>query len=237
MAAKPTWAKKATAFTPDCRDREDRHLCKPLRIPSPDGKNIVEVYYENEKDGMRFGYLRLISPGYPPRVTAAPASNGDVELLWAPDSKAFFINGGWGSAISGFYVYVYRVDTPEFEALDITHKAMLDMVKSFPPCKALMADAADCKKMETDPEYYNMTGIDWADSSSIIVMSEVLCSSRVGGIMCRIMGYQLAVPSGKILARITARELKQKWQKSMAWQLRIPEPAEYEPKPDKKHEK
>jgi len=182
--------------------------------------------------------LRLNTPGHPPRTTDAPASNGDLELLWSPDSKSFFINGGFGSAISGFYVYVYRVDASEFKALDLTHQAMLDMVKTFPPCKALQHDPHECKTMEHDPEYYNMTGIDWLqDSMALIVMSEVPCTSRYGGIMCQIMGYQVEVPSGKILARLSARELRQKWQRSMAWRFRIPEPPEYESKAAMQHKK
>ena len=226
---RPTWARKATAFQVVCRERSEFHRCKSLRIPSPDNKSSVEVVYEKDND-MMFAILRLATPGRGIREIGAPCSNGSDDLLWSPNSKAFFINGGCGSAIAGFVVSVYLVDSANIdEGLDLTQEAMHDMVKSFPPCKALNHDPNVCKAMQTDKEYYNMSGVDWLeDSSGIVVMSEVPPTSLYGGIMGEVMGYELEVPSGKILRRLDAKQFKMKWQKSMAWKFRIPDPPEYE---------
>jgi hypothetical protein len=226
---RPTWARKATAFQEKCTERSDFHKCKSLRIPSPDNKSSVEVAYKKDND-MMFAFLRLITPGKGIREIGVPCSNGNDELLWSPNSKAFFINGDCGSAISGFVVSVYLVDSANIdEGLDLTQEAMHDMVKSFPPCKALNHDPEECKVMQTDREYYNMSGIDWLeDSSGIVVMSEVPPTSRYGGIMGQVMGYELEVTSGKLLGRLNAKAFKMKWQKSMAWKFRIPDPPEYQ---------
>lgn len=225
----PTWAKKATAFQVTCRDRSEFHRCKSLRIPSPDNKSSVGVVYKKDND-MMFAFLRLATPGRGIREIGVPCWNGNDELLWSPNSKAFFINGGCGSAISGFVVSVYLVDSANTDVdLDFTQEAMYDMVKAFPPCKALNHDPQECKVMQTDREYYNMSGIDWLeDSSGIVLMSEVPPTSRYGGIMGQVMGYELEVPSGKILRRLNAKQFKMKWQKSMAWKFRIPDPPEYQ---------
>ena len=74
---------------------------------------------------------------------------------------------------------------------------------------------------------YNMTGIDWASPSTILVMAEVPCSTSRGGIMCQVMGYELEVPTGRIRRRVDAKQLKLHWQKSMAWNFRVPEPPLY----------
>jgi len=88
-----------------------------------------------------------------------------------------------------------------------------------------------CKAIEENPEY-NMTGIDWGgDSSTIVVMAEVPCSSAHGGIMCQVMGYELDVPTGRILQRMTARQFAAAWQRSMAWKFEVPSPPEYCNKP------
>jgi hypothetical protein len=227
---RPTWARKATAFQAVCKERSEFHKCKPLLIPSPDNRSRVEVAYVKDDD-MMFASVRLATPGRDTRGIGEPCSNGSVELLWSPNSKAFFINSaGCGSAISGFVVSVYLVDSANIdEGLDLTQEAMHDMVKSFPPCKALHHDPEECKVMQTDREYYNMSGIDWLeDSSGIVVMSEVPPTSRYGGIMGQVMGYELEVPSGRILRRLDAKEFKLKWQKSMAWKFRMPDPPEYE---------
>jgi hypothetical protein len=46
--------------------------------------------------------------------------------------------------------------------------------------------------------------------------------------MCQAMGYEVEVPSGKILQRMTPEEFKAKWQKSMAQRFRVPEKAQYQ---------
>jgi hypothetical protein len=225
----PTWARKAIAFEEECTEKSEFYKCKPIRIPSPDNKSSVRVFYQKVDDIM-VAYLRLATPGKSIREFAAPCSNGADDLLWVPDSKSFFVNGGCGSAISGFVVDVYLVGSENIDAgLDLTQEAMYDMVKSFPPCKALNHDPQECKVMQTDREYYNMSGIDWLDDSSgIVVMSEVPPSSRYGGILGQVMGYELEVPSGKILRRLNAKQFKMKWQKSMAWTFSIPDPPEYQ---------
>ena len=113
--------------------------------------------------------------------------------------------------------------------LEISASAQRDMVASFPPCKASNRDETLCAKIAKDPEY-NISGLAWADGgSAVIVMAEVPCSSSYGGIMCQVLGYKLDVVTGKVLQRMTARELKSRWQQAMAWQLRIPSPPIYGP--------
>ncbi len=249
FAAKPLWARKATAFRGVCfTDKTEE--CKPLRVPAPDGTSSVEVRYRKEYvsawDWVLQSHLRVTTPGASAREVALPeefsVNYNTFELLWSPDSHSFFINGSntreWAS------MYVYLADDPS-EPRNITDEAQRDMLKDFPPCKAAFPNADDaggCKKFsrrqvpncengEADPKYnpgYNMVGIDWVNASTILVMAEVPCDSLFGGIMCQVMGYELeVVPTSRILKRIDAKELKLKWQKSMEWKFRIPDPPQY----------
>jgi hypothetical protein len=234
--AKPTWAKKATAFESECREKKDWPRCKPLHIPSPDGQSSVEVLYQQPfKDDAEIGdvkvaYLRVTLPDGHTRGASLPDGFQPVDLLWSPDSKAFFVNGGNGGGYWGFWVYVFRLDDPELEAINVTQEAQKDMVRLFPPCKAKFLDRETCQAIEREPDN-NMSGIDWvADSSAIVVMAEVPCSGGHGGIMCQVQGYELEVPTWRIRKRMAAREFKRQWQPSMAWKFEIPDPPEYEPK-------
>jgi hypothetical protein len=111
----------------------------------------------------------------------------------------------------------------------MTQAIQADMVRLFPPCKALNRDAQNCASIAKHPEW-NISGIAWANgSAAIIVMAEVPCSSSYGGIMCQVQGYELNVPTGAIVKRFSPRELKAQWQGSMAWEMRIPEPPEFGP--------
>jgi hypothetical protein len=245
FAVQPTWAKKATAFPERCLPGKTQ-ACQPVRVPAPDGKSSVEVRYREESDGADQAYLRVTTPGRGTREAAVPESFQYVDLLWSPDSHAFFVDGdGDGAPVSGSWVYVYLADDPA-NPRDVTENAQHDMLKEFPPCKAAYGNAEDpggckktsrsdidverCRETEATPKYspeYNMTGIDWITSSSILVMAEIPCDTLYGGIMCQVMGYELEVPTGRILKRIDAKHLKHGWQKSMGWKFRIPDPPHY----------
>ena len=228
LAEKPVWARKAQAFPSVCREKNEFKKCKPLRIPSPDNKSVIEVLYRKAKDA-RQAFLRVITSGGHMREAELPWSFEDIDLQWSPDSKAFFVNGGNGGGYWGFFVYVFRLDDPKLQPFEITHEARRDMLESFPPCKARGIARKTCSGIENDPQYPNMSGIDWIGSSfAIVVMAEVPCSGSFGGIMCQVKGYELEVPGGKILRRMDARHLKARWQHSMMFKLEIPDPPEYE---------
>jgi hypothetical protein len=216
-AGKPNWARKAVGFPGECKSG-----CSPMRILAPDKKTAVEVLYQ---DGT--AYLRVTGADKETREIHDVFSSAHNDLLWAPDSKGFFVDGGEGMTSPAF-VQVYMLDDPQLRSLDVTGQAEQDMVKSFPPCKALYLDQATCRKMEASPEY-NLTAVEWADdSSALVVMVQVPCTSNFGGIMCQMLGYELSVPSGKILKRMLPAEFKSGWQKSMVQRLVIPEAAQYQ---------
>ena len=170
-AVAPSWARKATAFPGQCwvlsatpatspRDvRESRRVskaCRPIHIPSPDGRFTVEIRYEKrsvgEEDDLLVAGLQLCDQEGSVRDLDLPYSFQINDLLWSPDSKAFFVNGGNESATSGFWIYVYRVDDPELKPLNVTKQAQRDMVTSFPPCRASELDERFCHEWEKEPE-------------------------------------------------------------------------------------
>jgi hypothetical protein len=205
--------------------------CKAINIPSPDSLSNIKVQYRNIGEDFMTAYLLLKTPTEERREVELPDGFQDVDLLWAPDSKKFFVNGGNGGGYWGFWVYVYLISDPRVHGISIARDAQRDMVESFPPCKATWLDRKTCEAMEKNPEY-NMSGIDWVgDASAIVVMAEVPCSGSSGGIMCQIMGYELEVPTGRVVKRMTAREFAANWQKSMAWKFQIPDPPHYCDKP------
>jgi hypothetical protein len=235
-AIQPTWARKAVAFPSECGRGSGapaswRSACKSIRIPSPDRRFTVEVYYQRveiEKNfDMLVAYFSLRSRDGTIREGSFPYGFQNIDLLWSPDSKAFFVNGGNGSATAGFWVYIYGVDDPNLEPRDITHPAQDDMLKAFPPCRASELDQEFCKSFEKQPEF-NMSGIDWAgNSSALIVMAEVPEGGGMGGIKGQVMGYELDAATGAILQRIPAPRFKQAWQPSLAFRFHVPQPPEY----------
>ncbi len=102
------------------------------------------------------------------------------------------------------------------------------MVKSFPPCQALFLDQATCRKIEADPEY-NMTAIAWSeDSSAIVILAQVPCTSNFGGISCQSMGYEVEVPERQNLKQLQPPEFKKQYQKFMEQKYEVPIAPQYD---------
>ena len=215
-ASKPNWIKRAAGFAGQCPS-----TCSPVRVVAPDKATVVEVLYQ---DGG--AYLKVTQHGQPAREIHDVFTSPHNDLLWAPDSKAFVVDAGEGMTSPSF-VQVYLLDDPQLRAVDITHDIEQDMVKTFPPCKALFIEPTTCRKIEKQPDY-NMTAIMWTkESSSLVVLAQVPCTSNYGGISCQSMGYEVEVPSGKILKRIPPPEFKREYQKFMEQTYDVPIPAQY----------
>lgn len=216
-AGKPNWARKATGFAGQCQSD-----CRPLRVVAPDKTTAVEVLYQEGS-----AYLKLTQPGKPAREIHDVFTSPHNDLLWAPDSSGFFVDAGEGMT-SPSLLQLYLLDDPQLRSIDVTRLAEQDMLKTFPPCKALYLDQDACRKIERDPGY-NLTAIAWTDDSkAIVVLAQIPCTSNFGGIMCQAMGYELEVSSGEILKRMDASEFKKTWQKSMEQKFEVPIAPQYQ---------
>jgi hypothetical protein len=225
-ASKPIWAKGAIPII-NC-SAEMRHSERGAKrwIPSPDGNTTIEMQCR-EVENEPVAYLRVETASN--QWHDLVLDEGAYELLWSPDSRAFLVNGA-PSGYAGFFVSVYLVSPTTIRKLPVefTSAIQADMAATFPPCKAIGIDKNECGEIARS-EGFNVSGIAWVDgSSAIVAFAEVPCSSRYGGIMCAVQGYQIDVPTGTIVGRMTARQLKSRWQTSMAFKMRIPEPPEYE---------
>lgn len=225
----PIWSRRGVSFPVQCGNSFPP--CHPLRIASPDGKSAVEVTYPETTSYPNDLYILSL------KVTTLGKYVGSVspfdeaveeEIVWSPDSKCLLINGSY-NAYDDEIVSVHCLDEPGLGPGHITQQAERDMARSFPPCKAILLTDTQCAKMEAAPtSYLSVVGLDWIHGSSeIVVMVEVPCDTLWGGIMCQVLGYEIAVPSGKILRRMEPEEFVKRWQHSMAWKFRIPEPPRY----------
>jgi hypothetical protein len=217
---KPIWAKQATVLDLSCSPQEQL-------IASPNHRSLLQVVCNKHGHDDPSYAIRLITSDN--HHYELPLNEGSHELLWAPNSAAFFVDGGT-TAHAGFFMTVYRFDPLSgLRKETITDTAQEDTVKRFPPCEAYNADEKTCDAIAKNPEY-KISGLAWrADSAGIYVFAEIPCSSSYGGIMCQTLGYELSVFGGRIVARLSASQTKQRWAQYAAWDIRIPDAPEYGP--------
>ncbi len=172
--------------------------------------------------------VRRDGPATPIKLAASNAYWRPEEVLWAPDSRAFLINGS-ENAYAGNAFLVFRVGANSVGVTEPTTVAQRDMLRTFPPCQAANREEEICKRLEEHPDF-NMSALGWTrGSAAVVVFAEVPCSSAYGGIMCQVEGYEVDSATGKILTRWSAQEMKNEWQKAAGWAIRVPEPPEYGP--------
>jgi hypothetical protein len=200
----PIWGKAPTLLGPT----RTRGHATAQRIVSPDGKTVLQVFPAQSSER----FLRIRISREQGQRQDVDLDEGAHELLWAPDSTAFFVNGST-SVYAGFFTAAYRFGPDGLRKLNLTGNAQRDMLTSFPPCKASNRIEAFCMKIERNPEF-NISGLAWIGPSQIVVMAEIPCVSAFGGIMCQIQGYVLGLPDGRIIERLPARELKTSWQRT-----------------------
>jgi hypothetical protein len=217
-AEKPIWSRAASVLDKSCGAKSEKLL-------SPDRHSAIDIRCTLHKGDDPIYSLRIRTGTK--GVFELPLPDGAHEIVWSPDSQSFFANGG-ESAYAAFFVKVYTVNEQTgVHELNITSLAQRDMLVTFPPCKAWNRDHDLCKQTEHNPEF-NMSALGWTpDSKAIFVFAEVPCSSSYGGIMCQVRGYQIAVPNGRILQRLSAQQVKQQWQTMAAWLIRVPESPKY----------
>jgi len=229
----PIWSKKGITFPINCPPFKS---CHTLRIVSPNGENTIEVTYQ-KSTGYPAGYpittetASLQVAGFGTHAASVPILDGvEDEIAWSPDSKCFFINSNYNGYVDEIFA-VHCVNEPDLGPGHITQQVEQDMARSFPPCEAVLISREQCTEMAADPDYLGVVALDWIHGSSeMVVMADVPCDTMWGGIMCQVLGYEIAVPSGKILRRMEPKEFAKEWQHSMAWKFRVPEAPKYKPK-------
>lgn len=224
-AASPVFAKAAVGI----KDGRNCDLnTPPQTILSPDKVLAVQIRCTSgnkaNKDDDTYPRIRLKRPDG--SWQEMPPHDGLDEALWAPNSEAIVINGNENGYTN--YTVVYRLEKGRWREVALTLAAQRDMVRQFPPCKALNRDPIECHDFETNPEF-NMASIAWTrNGSALIVMGEVPCTSTYGGIMCVVAGFEIGL-DGTILDRMSAKQMKARWQHAMAWKMHDPGPPEYGP--------
>jgi len=129
-----------------------------------------------------------------------------AELGWSPDSKAFFVTQSDGGEVGTWYVNIYILGPRFLIDADITNEVKKDFMARY-NCDVWGEDRGN--------EIPNIAAIKWLNGSSkLLLLAEVPPHSSCPE-MGKFMGYVVSVPSGKILVRYSAAEVKAKWGRSL----------------------
>jgi hypothetical protein len=170
-----------------------------LTLPSPDGKNIIQV--RNERVG-------IVIDGKGHRTGLGEKTN--AELGWALDSQHFFVTWTDGEDTGSWHTELYSVTKSGVSQITGFEKQIRSdfehRIRHLPIPKQF-AGTVD-RHFWTEAEYCeaNIVGAQWLNGSHELLISTLV--PNVGD--CRYSSkfdvYRVAVPSGRILQRYKPRE-------------------------------
>ncbi|MBI2678673.1 MAG: hypothetical protein HYX28_07805 [Candidatus Koribacter versatilis] len=216
-----TYARAARTFDKWCEKPSPEKT-----IVSPDRRTILRVRYAEESVNKASLWLPKVElrVGGKAVPLELPALWNQYEVLWSPASDAFTIAGG-ASAIGGFDFRVEFLEGDSVREFDLAGAARRDIADRFVICRSKWSPDA-CGGYGPEGDWVNVMPLAWVDAKTLLVFAEVPSSSRFGGMMGQVMGYEVALPSGKIKKSYTARELKRCCTRYMGWKYRVPEAPE-----------
>lgn len=227
LANAGTYSRSATTIPIMC---EARRCPSVVVVRSPDGaKEVRRTLTADSKDGVSIPTLEVRTPKgqWDLPIGDSEAPWVDVDVSWSLDSQFVALSGN----INGYMnsMRVFHIEDAGPVEIDAARKSFEDMLRRFPPCRGRSSVDPDfCEKISQHENYINFAAVDWMDSHTLILMSEVPCESRWGGIMCQVMGYEVDASTGKIVDVMTAREFKKQWQHAMPFRFHIPEAPEWQ---------
>ncbi len=166
-----------------------------IEIPSPDRKKIVVV------DGVN---LDVIVDGRRLQGLEEKGVMQPAELVWSPDSVAFFItetDGGW---VGTWHAMVYIIKNGYIHYYNVTQEVIKQFKKQY-------------KCM--DPEEPNVGAVTWLKGSkNLLLVAEVPPHSTCPE-MGKIRGYIVEIPTGKVIKEFSKKELQARWGKNLGQRL------------------
>jgi len=120
-----------------------------------------------------------------------------MEVLWSPDSNGFAINVSDGGLVGTWETHIYTIDQNGNPAPRNLQRLILPIVSKFLRCEP--------------KEVANFGIAAWLNGSKeVLMIAEVPPHSSCRN-MGTLIGFRISVLSGKIIERISERELRRKW--------------------------
>ena len=205
------WSREATYL---CSRATRDGFARDIRVYSPDRSKAVHVV--NDSWFVEIGNTTLRPDAVESHVSYYPA-----ELLWAPDSQAFYITQSDAtSEINGFHTELYRVDGQSIRHVQNIWTAVNDRFAKLHNCVH---------------EHPNTAGLKWVEGMSRIVVVEEIPSDSVCAPREYFSGYLVSTADSQVIQEYSPEELFRRWGRVFGGRLRGDyrdlRPAEREDKP------
>lgn len=225
FASAGTFSRSATTVPLMCFGRK---CAAVVEVRSPDGtKEIRRTYTAFEKDRpmkdrLMIPKVEVVTPKGRWSLAYDDSTDPwiDMDVMWSPDSKLVALTGEMDSYIETVRVFAITETGPKL--LDADMEPAQDMVRRLRPVCARYVGRLGCDP-DQDEDGLNFAAVAWVDAHTLALMSEVPCDTIWGGIMCLAMGYDVDLPSGKVVGTMTPKAFMTRWKQSIPPSFRIPD--------------
>lgn len=182
----------------------DSNTGRKASVYSPDRKKVVQINGET---------VTIIVEGKQYRTRFGEKTN--AELGWAPDSSRFFLTWTDGGETGTWHVQVYEVAKDGLKEIrgfeGPAKKDFATLIRRLPIPKDFAKEPERGFWLSAEYCEPNVVASEWLNGSKELLVSVLV--PNVGS--CRYMSefnvYRVAVPSGRVLARYSAREALRKF--------------------------
>jgi hypothetical protein len=173
--------------------------CGPVRVRAPDGRSAARIWSDKAER------MHLAVHGALGSLTAPIVAGPNHELLWAPDSRAFFLTLNDGGIVGGYDLSVVLRTGGRLRIVDLSKLV-----------RRRFGHPGRCY----DPEDPNVVGVGWLGSSHrLVVAAEILPHSN-----CDRMGtfraYLVDPHKRRIVAAYKQAEAKRRFRLMIGPELR-----------------
>ena len=175
---------------------------RAIDVPSPDGSRVISI-------GDSYLIVRVAS--HPRRTIGSRIKIEDLlEVLWAPDSRAFAVTQSDGGWVGTWHVAVFQISSEALNRVSVSEQVFLDFSR-----RRVRRLGNGCTSEEP-----NIGAVTWLNGSSRLILLAEAPPHSSDCDMGRVHGYMVDVPTGAVLAQYSVEDVRRLFGSSLGGRLR-----------------
>lgn len=183
---------------------------RSVRVFSPSRDKVIVAEYDPNPP--EWPQMRVHVEAFGKKFSTSIGKQVNCEVLWAPDSKAFFVSYSEGGLVGFYRTEVYYVEENGLRRTEPTNQVE-DEASSW-------MKRFKCDPREDFREPPNLVGISWLGDSTRLLLAAQIATHSVCDSYGTFRAYQIELPEGTVTKQYDQIQAKRKFWNEMGFELR-----------------